>query len=162
VSEFVIERVVDAPRDQVWQAWTQSERLREWWGPRGFTVAYCKVKLRQGGGMHYCLKGPDDSDMWGKFVYQEIVKPEKLVFISSFSDEKQNVTRHPLSPDWPLEMMSTVTFEELGRNRTKITIRWSPHAATAAERRVFDEGHESMQNGWTGTFDQLAAHLTPD
>jgi len=158
VTEFVIERTFDAPREDVWKAWTDADRLREWWGPKGFTVTYCKVKLRQGGIMHYCLKGPDGTDMWGKFVYQEIVRPERLVFISSFSDEKQGVTRHPLSPDWPLQMMSTVTFTEDGR-RTRVAVRWSPHAATEAERKVFDAGHTSMQGGWTGTFDQLVAHL---
>jgi uncharacterized protein YndB with AHSA1/START domain len=159
VKEFVIERVVAAPREEVWKAWTQAERLREWWGPKGFAVTYCKVKLRQGGGMHYCLKAPNGMDMWGKFVYQEIVKPEKLVFVSSFSDEKQNVTRHPLNEGWPLQMMTTVTFEEQGGEKTKITVRWSPHAATEAERSVFDAGFDSMRNGWTGTFEQLEAFL---
>ena len=159
MKEFVIERVVDAAREDVWKAWTLPERLRQWWGPRGFTVSYCKVKLRQGGTMHYCLKAPDGTDMWGKFVYQEIVRPEKLVFISSFSDEKQGVTRHPMNEGWPLQMMSTVTFEEQGPDRTKVTVRWSPYVATEAERKVFDAGHESMRNGWSGTLDQLAACL---
>ena len=158
MKPFVIERAFDAPREAVWQAWTQADRLREWWGPKGFTVSYCKVKLRQGGGMHYCLKAPNGTDMWGKFVYQEIVKPEKLVFISSFSDEKQGITRHPMSPEWPREMLTTVTFEE-HEGRTTVTIAWSPHAATEDERRTFDESRASMQQGWTGTLDQLTDHL---
>lgn len=160
MKPFVIERVFDAPREEVWKAWIQAERLREWWGPRGFTVSYCKVRLRQGGGMHYCLRSPDGRDMWGKFVYHEIVKPEKLVFIDSFSDEKQGITRHPLNPDWPRETLTTVTFEEQD-GRTKVTVTWTPHAATEVERRTFDEGRGSMQQGWTGTLDRLSAYLAP-
>jgi uncharacterized protein YndB with AHSA1/START domain len=51
-----------------------------------------------------------------------------------------------------------VTFVERA-GRTTLTVRWAPHAATETERRTFDAGHESMQQGWTGTLDQLAAYL---
>ena len=92
-------------------------------------------------------------------VYREIVPPERLVFINSFSDEKGGVTRHPLAPTWPLEMLSIFTFEELPGGKTKFTIRWSPHNATAEERKTFDAGHDSMTQGWSGTLEQLEAYL---
>mgnify|MGYP001203847353 FL=1 len=155
---FVITRVFDAPRDLVWKAWTEAERLKQWWGPKGFTVHTCKVDLRPGGVFHYGMKSPDGHDIWGKFIYREIVAPERLIFIVSFSDEKGGVTRHPFSPDWPLEMFSTITFEAQG-DKTKITVRWAPHAATELERKTFAEGMQSMQQGWTGTFDQFAGYL---
>ena len=52
--------------------------------------------------------------MWGMFVYREIVRPERIVFVNSFSNENGDVTRHPMAPDWPLEMLTTFTFEDLG------------------------------------------------
>lgn len=156
--EFVITRVFTAPRELVFKVWTEREHLMHWWGPKGFTVRACKIDLRPGGIMHYCLRGPDGGDMWGKFVYREIVKPERLVFINSFSDEKGNLTRHPFSPTWPLEMLSTVTFVE-HRGRTTLTVQWVPLNATESERKTFEAGHESMQKGWTGTLDQLADYL---
>ena len=157
-DEFVISRVFDAPRDKVWKAWTEAERLKQWWGPKGFTVSHCTVDLRPGGVMHYCLRSPDGQDMWGKFVYREIVKPEKLVFVVSFSDEKGGITRHPMSPDWPREMLSTVTFA-VQQGGTLITVRWIPTNATELERKTFVDGRDGMKQGWGGTFDQFAAYL---
>jgi uncharacterized protein YndB with AHSA1/START domain len=157
-GEFVITRIFDARRELVWKAWTEPERLQHWWGPKGFKIVSCKVDLRPGGVFHYGLQMPDGREMWGKFIYQEIVKPERLVFIVSFSDEKGGVTRHPFVPNWPLETLSTVLFEEQGAT-TKIIVKWVPHSATEIERKTFEDGSQSMQQGWTGTFDQLAEYL---
>jgi uncharacterized protein YndB with AHSA1/START domain len=157
-GEFVISRVFDAPRDLVWKAFTDPERMKHWWGPKGFTVRYSKIDFRPGGVYHYCLRSPDGKDMWGKFVYREIVAPERMVFVNSFSDEKGGLTRHPLSPDWPLEMLSTVALAE-HEGKTTFTVKWVPLNATEAERKTFESGHESMQKGWTGTLDQLAEYL---
>jgi uncharacterized protein YndB with AHSA1/START domain len=155
---FVISRALGAPRDKVWQAWTDVGRLKQWWGPKGFTVTHCKVDLRPGGLMHYCLRSPDGDDMWGRFVYREIVKPERLVWVNSFSDEKGGITRHPMAPGWPREMLTTVTFAEQGRG-TLVTVEWTPINATEEERRVFEEGRGSMMQGWTGTFEQFEQYL---
>jgi len=156
---FIITRVFDAPRDRVWKSWTEAERLKQWWGPKGFTVKQCKIDLRPGGIMHYCLQMPDGNEMWGKFVYREIVKPERLVFVNSFSDPKGGVTRHPGHAAWPLEMLSTVTFEAQG-GKTKVTVQWAPlDTWTDLERKTFDDGRESMKQGWTGTCDQFDAYL---
>jgi uncharacterized protein YndB with AHSA1/START domain len=159
VKPFEISRVVDAPRDRVWQAWTEAERLKKWWGPKAFTVSHLKVDLRPRGITHYCLRTPDGHDMWGKFVYREIVKPEKLVWLNSFSDEKGGTTVHPMSPTWPREMLTTVTFEAQG-GKTKVTVQWLPvDRSTDLERRTFEEGRDSMKMGWTGTFEQFADYL---
>jgi len=159
MKPFEISRVYDAPRDKMWQAWTEPARLKQWWGPRGFKVHTCKVDLRPGGIFHYGMKAPDGSDMWGKFVYREIKAPEKLVFVVSFSDPQGGVTRHPASPDWPEYILSTVTFAEQGRGKTKVSVSWLPHEASEAERKVFDDGRSSMTQGWGGTLDQLEAYL---
>lgn len=68
------------------------------------------------------------------------------------------MTRHPGSPDWPLEILSTVIFAE-DDGKTAVTIRWAPHAATEKERAAFEAGRDSMRQGWTGTLDQLTAYL---
>lgn len=158
-APFVITRVVDAPRDFVWKLWTEPAHLKQWWGPKGFKVHTCKVDLRAGGVFLYGMRAPDGSDVWGKFTYREIVAPERLVFIVSFSDKKGGITRHPASPDWPLQILSTVTFTDRG-SKTEISVQWSPFEATETERKVFDDGRDSMRQGWTGTFEQLAEYLT--
>ena len=159
IPDFVISRVFDAPRDLVWKAFTEPERMRHWWGPKGFTVIAAKMDLRPGGTYHYGLKAPDGSAIWGKFVFREIVAPKRMVFINSFSDEAGGTTRHPMHAAWPLEMLSSFTFEDEPGGKTKVTVRWAPYNATHDECKTFDTLRESMQQGWTGTMDQLANYL---
>ena len=156
---FVLSTLVDAPRDVVWRAWTEPERLKRWWGPKGFTVHTCKVDLRRGGVFHYGMKTPDGKDVWGRFVYSEIRAPERLQFVVSFSDPQGGVTRHPWNANWPLQMLSTVEFAPDCSDRTKVTVHWTPHEASEVERKTFDEGRESMKQGWTGTFEQFGEYL---
>lgn len=156
---FIISRLFDAPRDKVWKSWTEAERLKHWWGPKGFTVKQLKLDLRPGGTMHYSLKMPDGNEMWGLFVYREIVPPERLVFVNSFSDPQGGISTHPLNPTWPRQMLTTVSFEEQG-GKTKVTVHWVPlEGSTDLERKTFEDGRESMKMGWTGTFEQFTGYL---
>ena len=88
-----------------------------------------------------------------------VVAPERLVWEHSFSDENGGLTRHPLSPTWPLKLLTTVTFDEPRKGQTGLTLRWSPIGATAEEQKTFDDAHEGMRNGWGGTFERLTAYL---
>ena len=82
--------------------------------------------------------------MWGKFVYREVVPHEKLVFINSFSDENGGITRHPMEPNWPLEMLSTFSFEDVPGGKTKFTVTWTPHNASEEEHKTFDSNRQTM------------------
>jgi uncharacterized protein YndB with AHSA1/START domain len=157
--DFVISRVFDASRDLVWQAFTEADHMRHWWGPKGFSVFAAKMDLRPGGTFHYGMKAPDGMEMWGKFVFREIVPRERIVSVNSFSDETGGTTRHPLHMSWPLELLSVFTFEDAPDGKTSFTVRWSPYNASDEERQTFDAGHASMQQGWTGTLDRFADYL---
>jgi len=158
-SEFVITRIFDAPRECVFDAYTQPDRMARWWGSAGSTLVTAAMDLRPGGSYHYGLRAPDGGTMWGKFVFREIVRPQLLVYLNSFSDEAAGLTRHPLRPDWPLELLTTITFTEHVEG-TLLTLRWSPlDRALPDERQCFDQSHESMRLAWGGTFDKLAAYL---
>jgi uncharacterized protein YndB with AHSA1/START domain len=158
-KDFVMSRVFDAPRDLLWKCFTDPDRMKRWWGPKGVKIIAAKMDLRVGGTYLYGMETPDGKTMWGKFVYREITPPERLVFINSFSDEAGGLTRHPLSPTWPLQMLSTFTFEEQPGGKSKFTVRWSPYEASDEERKTFDAGHDSMKGGWGGTMDQLEAYI---
>ena len=159
MKPFVTSRVFDAPRERVWKAWTDAAQLKQWWGPLGFKVHTAKVDLRPGGMFLYGMTSPDGKEMWGKFLYREIAAPKRFVCIVSFSDPQGGVTRHPWSPGWPLHIMSTVEFEEQGPRQTRVTVTWLPHEASEAERKTFEEGRDSMKQGWGGTLEQLAGYL---
>jgi uncharacterized protein YndB with AHSA1/START domain len=159
VEPFVISRTFDAPRELVFKAFTEADRMKHWWGPKGFKVIASEMDLRPGGMYHYGLQAPDGTTMWGRFIYREIEAPERIVFVSSFSNEKGGIAQHPLQRDWPLELLSTFVFEDVGTDRTKVTISWIPINESDAERKRFDEGRASMTQGWTGTLEQLAHYL---
>ncbi len=154
---FVISRVFDAPRDIVWETWTNAHHM-EWWGPKGVTVNRVKLELRPGGLFHYVMNTPDGKEMWGRWIIREFVKPERLVFVNSFSDKDGGITRHPFSDSWPLELLSTVTFDNQG-GKTRLTVEWLPLNANDEERKTFDAGHASMAQGWGGTLDRLQDYL---
>lgn len=158
-GDFVISRVFDAPRDLVWKCFTDPERMKLWWGPKGFKVLHSKMDLRVGGTYHYGMEAPNGQAMWGKFVYREVTPPARLIFINSFSDPQGGVTRHPGNEGWPLEMLSTFSFEEVPGDKTKFTVSWAPHNASEAEQKVFDDNRSSMTAGWTGTMEQFEAYL---
>lgn len=157
-GEFVISRTFDAPRQRVWQAWTERDQLMQWFGPKGFTMEVATLDLRPGGTFLYGLRSPDGMRMWGKFMYREIVAPERIVLTNCFSDEQGGITRHPFHPNWPRELLSTTTLWEQD-GKTTVTIRWSPLDPTPEERQTFDSNHESMRLGWGGTLDRLEAYL---
>jgi uncharacterized protein YndB with AHSA1/START domain len=105
------------------------------------------------------MRGPDGQVMWAKFVYREIAPPKLLKWVHSFSNEAGGVTRHPMAPTWPLEMLTTVTFEDVPGGKTNLTLTWSPINASDEEQKTFDAAHGSMTGGWAGTFERLDAYL---
>ena len=155
---FVLTRVFDASRALVFKAWTEPEHLRHWWGPAGWVIGTCKVDLRPGGSFLYSVRMPNLPEMWGKFVYREIVPPERLVFVNCFSDPNGGLTRHPFSPTWPLEILNTITLTEEDE-KTTLTLLAAPINATEEELRTFEEGIQFMEKGFAGTLEQLAQYL---
>jgi uncharacterized protein YndB with AHSA1/START domain len=153
-EQMLITREFDAPRESVWKAWTECERLMRWWGPNGFTTPLCKIDLRPRGVFHYCMRSPEGRDYCGKAVYREIVGPERIVYTDSFADEEGNVvpaTYYDMSADFPLEMLVTVTFEEI-EGKTELTLEHALGSAPASERDLCREG-------WSESFDKLAEDL---
>jgi uncharacterized protein YndB with AHSA1/START domain len=147
-------RVFDAPRDLVFKAFTEPERLVRWWGPKGFTTPSCKVDLRTGGVFHYCMRSPEGKDYWGKGIYRDIVPDARLAYTDMFSDEKGGTvqpTVHGLSADWPAETEVAITFEDEG-GRTKVTLQHDVGPAPPAEI-------DMCRQGWGEMIDRLGDYL---
>jgi uncharacterized protein YndB with AHSA1/START domain len=155
---FTLSRTFEAPRALVFKVFSEPEHLARWWGPKGWEWVKGEMDFRPGGQFHYCMALPDGQPMWGKFLYQAIDAPERIVFINGFSDAEGHFTRHPMAPTWPLQVLNVLTLEEQD-GRTTLTLRGGPHRASAAEQQTFAAGFDSMRMGFGGTFDQLAAYL---
>jgi uncharacterized protein YndB with AHSA1/START domain len=157
-GELVITRTFRAPRALIWQAFTQAEHLNHWWGPQGAAIKTKTLDVRPGGIFHYSMTGADGKEMWGKFTYEEVDEPNKLVFINSFSDAEGGITKNPWMPTWPLQVHNTMTLEEKDGG-TLLTIRGGPINASEEELKTFEGGRAGMQQGFAGTFEQLDAYL---
>jgi uncharacterized protein YndB with AHSA1/START domain len=158
-DHFVISRVFNAPRELVWKAWTEPNRVVEWLGPKGATPArVIQHDFRVGGVFLSAMKIPNGSELCARFVYREIVPISRLVWVHSLEDVNGAPVRHPMSPTWPLEVLTTVMFADLS-GKTEVTLDWVPLNANEIEIKTFKDGKPSMQGGWTGSFDQLAEYL---
>jgi len=157
-QELVLNQTFNAPRELVYKALTEAEALAQWWGPAGFEMCHSKLDFRVGGSFHYGMKAPNGMMMWGLFKYLEMVVPERLVYVNSFSDENGNVTPNSFLPNFPLEILNILTLSEHD-GRTKLTLRGGPVNATAAEQKTFTDMQGGMEQGFAGTFDQLETYL---
>lgn len=146
---LVITREFDAPRELVWQAWTDPAHLAAWFAPEGFTVPRVEVDFRPGGVMELDMQGPDGTIYPNKGTYLEIVPLEKIVV----SDEVQESDAWGDTP--PPDNTQTVTFESLPGGRTRVVnvIRLN---SVAARDAMIEMG---AALGWKSTLDNLAAHL---
>jgi uncharacterized protein YndB with AHSA1/START domain len=154
-----ITRSFNATRELVFKAFTESEHLQNWWVPKGWAINISKLELRQDGVFLYSQTSPDGNVMWVKFVYQEVNAPEKLVYTSSFSDEKGNIVRAPFNDNWPLEIHNTFTFNE-HEGKTVLTMIGTPVSPTDEEMKTYEGSQEMVQAGFSGTFVQLADYLS--
>lgn len=155
--EFRIERVLDAPRQLVWNAWTTPELVMQWWGPEYFTSPTCKIDLRVGGHFVYCMRGPDGTDYWNGGIYRELVPIEKLVcsiWFSTESGDQVDPASYGFDPIFPKEQRQSVTFEDLA-DKTKLTILYTVDSEEVLEimRKV------QMREGWETSLNKLARAL---
>ena len=161
-DHFVISWIFNAPRGLVWKAWTEPERIGAWLGPKGAPPArVIRFELRAGGVFLSAMKMPDGWELCAKFVYREVDPISRLVWVHSFADVSGDLARHPMSPTWPLELLTTLTFADLG-DRTEVTLDWVPLDANEVELKTFKDGKPGMRDGWAGSFDQLSDYLAKD
>ena len=129
--EITITRVYDAPRELVWKAWTEPDRLAQWWGKRGWTARRSAITMdvRPGGVFRVAAVCDEDGrELVTEGVYREVVEPERLAFGDA-----------------------TVTFVDLGDGRTEMTFHTRVHMTETTRR--------AAEGGLTSAFDRLAEHL---
>ncbi len=141
--ELVLTRIIDAPRERLYQAWTQE--LSQWWGPHGMTTPFVEMDLRSGGSFCTIMRAPDGTEYPTKGVFLEVVENEKIVFTDAFEPGWK--------PSTDIFFTAITTFESLPEGKTRYTARalhWT------VENR---EKHEQMgfYQGWGESIDRLEA-----
>jgi uncharacterized protein YndB with AHSA1/START domain len=158
-NRFVIERSFPVSQERLFRACTNLKEMMQWFAPPGMTVIKAEQDLKPGGIYHYGLATGQGNEMWGKVTYKEIKPNSRLVYLQSFSDPQGGLTRHPMSPTWPQEMVTVMEFVPEGEKQTKLKISWIYAGVEQSEGEAFRAAHEGMNGGWTGTLDNLQAYL---
>jgi uncharacterized protein YndB with AHSA1/START domain len=140
--EIVMTREVDAPRELVFDAWTNPDHVRQWMlGPSGWTMPVCEIDLRPGGAWHFVWRRADATEMEMRGEYREVTPPERLVSTESWGG------------DWP-ETINTVTLsEEDGKTTITQTVLYPSQEARDAALET------GMKDGVSQSFDRLAEHV---
>jgi uncharacterized protein YndB with AHSA1/START domain len=134
-EDLVVTRIIDAPVEQVWKAWTDPQSVMRWWGPKYYTSPSCKIDLREGGKYLFCMRAPKEQggqDMYTAGVYKQIVPMQRLEFTQILADKDGNII-DPLSiampPDFPKEIRTAVVFKAIKGDMTELTVTeydWTP------------------------------------
>ena len=152
-KELFITHLFDAPREVVFQAWTDPEQLKIWYAPDGCTIEFKAIEVKQGGHFHSCVHDPVHGDCWIKGTYLEVLSPEKLVFTMVMSDEHGNSVDSVdagKTEDWPQKQITTVSFDLIGR-KTRVSIH-----QTVSEEEAKKTG---AYHGWIKMLNKLSSLL---
>ncbi len=156
-TDIVITRVFNAPRERVWQVWTDPKHITKWWGPKNFTCPALSIDLRTGGKFNYCMHGPAgtefDKDMWSGGQFKEVIPMEKIVASDYFTDKDGNKIspqEYGMPGDWPDEMEVTFLFEDAGPGKTKLTLTHKGHPSEMADM---------AKQGWGESLDKFEQAL---
>jgi uncharacterized protein YndB with AHSA1/START domain len=141
--EIVVSRVFDAPRELVFEAWTDPEQVIRWWGPHGFTTTIHEMDVRPGGVWRFTMYGPDGSDYGNRVEFVEVMAPERLVY--DHGPEGQGDVK---------EFRVTVTFDE-NDSKTRVTLRMIFESPAERDRMV----EFGALEGGKQTLERLAQHL---
>lgn len=141
---LVITRILDAPRERVWQACSEREQFMRWWGqPKVCTATFNNMDFRVGGSFHFKVELPTGVVMWGKSIYKEIVPRERLVLEDYYSNENGDLLDTAELP----KSLITLTLEDEGE-KTKLTVR---HEGIGVGEHTIDQ----YRQGWNEVLDRL-------
>lgn len=146
-----LERILEAPRDLVWKAWTDAEHIKQWWSPRPYQTSECEIELRPGGKFYTRMTGPDGFDFSGTACILEAVPQERIIWSSTMKDGyRPNEFADDGCNGFPFTAIHT--FDDAGEGKTRYT-------ATVLHANAKDrDAHSAMgfDEGWATCADQLA------
>jgi len=159
VHSFVIQRTFEAPRELLFELWTQPEHLAHWLPTTGATMQYLEADIRSGGSAFFRMTGAG-GELYAKVDYHEILAPERLSYTQRFTDEQKRPGQHPMLPVFPDKLQVTVVFASEGVERTRVCVTTRAEGEVGAqELAAFLNTRAGMTLGWTGSLDKLEDRL---
>lgn len=124
-KDLIVTRTFDAPVGKLWKAWSESDYVKKWWQPDGFTTPVADMNFKEGGKTLLCMRSPDGHDMYNTWTYSKIVPNERIEFVLNFSDKdgnKLDPAKIGMPPGIPADVRHVITFKSVGGNKTEITV----------------------------------------
>ena len=159
VEPSILTREYNAPRQLVYDAWTQVEHLKNWQFPQqGFSCEYVSAEIVPGGSSLHKMTAPNGFEMWLLTKYEELDSPKRVVFRQYISNEEGDILPNPHIPNWPKETRVTVKLEEAG-DKTQLELIWEPVNPTKEEAEAFTKAISEQGSGWSSGLEQLDIYL---
>ncbi len=150
--DLIFARQFNASVDQIWKAWSESEYVKQWWGPNGFTAPVANMDFREGGTSFVCMHSPDFGTLCNTWTYTKIVQKERIEFTHRWADENGNIVSPAeagIQPDLPDEVPHEITIKDLDNGQTELTVSEFGYAT--------DEMVQMSKTGLEQTLDKMAA-----
>jgi uncharacterized protein YndB with AHSA1/START domain len=156
----VVSRVIAASVEQVWKAWSDSNHVKQWWGPTGFTCPVAEMDFREGGTSLLCMRAPEEFggfNLYNTWTYNKIIPMERIEFIHKFTDQNGNQVDPAeigIPPGVPHEVRHVITFKVLNNTQTELTVTEFGYASAQA--------HDISKTGMNQCIDKMVAIFTAD
>ena len=149
---ITVKRTFNLPLNTIWKAWTESESMKKWWGPKEYTCPDCTIDFKVGGKFLASMQAADGKKIWSTGTYKEIIPLKKIINTDSFADSNGNIvpaSYYQMQGEWGLELQITTEFKEV-EGKTNLSLQ---HAGLPAE--IADE----CMKGWQSSFDKLESNI---
>jgi uncharacterized protein YndB with AHSA1/START domain len=153
-KDLVVTKVIDAPVESVWKAWSESDQVMKWWGPTGFTTPVARIDFREGGTSLVSMRSPDGHDFYNTWTYTKIMPKQQIEFVLDWADKdgkRVDPASMGLPPDMPRDVRHMITFKALGEKKTEMTVTEFGYTS--------DQLFELSKAGLIQCLDKLAAAL---
>ena len=152
--DMVVTRTLDAPRERVWQAWSDPDQVMKWWGPQGFTSPMCRMDFREGGTTLVSMRSDQGWELVNSWAYRSIEPMERIEFVQGFADGDGNPLTPAdvgLPPAIPEEVRHVLTFSAVDDATTELRV----HEFGYPDEQIIEVSRAGMEQ----VLDKLAAML---
>lgn len=153
-KKLSIKKTLHLPITTVWEAWTEQEKFKKWWGPNGYACSYCRIDFKENGKYLNAMTGAYAKEIWSTGTYKEIEPFKKIVYVDNFADSEGNAvpaSEYHMPGEWDMDLLVTVRFEE-ANGRTTVSIM---------HEGIPEEMEEDCKVSWEESLDKLERVFQP-
>jgi len=157
-NSFTLSHEFEVPVEKVFAAWSETDQLKQWFAPQGYSLLFANSNIKPGGETHCCMTSKAGIEIWRKLFYKDIIAPAKLSYTVVYSNEKGGIEPHPMIKNFPIEIFTTVMLDEKN-GKTTLNLSWEPLNANMEQITRFSDETFNLSQEWGATFERLSQYL---